>query len=67
MSAWLLTERAIHRVADERIEAAMERGEFDRLVGRGRPIEDLDRPYDPNWWLRTWMKREAIRAPDAIE
>lgn len=35
----------LHRIADRKIEAALERGEFDHLAGAGRPLdlEDLSR------------------------
>ena len=39
---------------------ATEAGEFDDLPGTGEPIADLDRPYDPEWWARRWMQREAV-------
>ena len=39
---------------------ASEAGEFDDLPGAGAPIADLDRPYDPAWWAKKWMQREAV-------
>jgi hypothetical protein len=52
MSEWIpdRVERAIRK--------AQELGEFDDLPGAGRPIPDLDRPYDPAWWARRWVERE---------
>jgi hypothetical protein len=42
------------------IRQAAEAGEFDDLPGAGRPIGDLDRPYDPAWWARRWVARETL-------
>ncbi len=42
---------------EEQIRLAQERGDFDNLPGTGRPIESLDRQYDPDWWARDFMKR----------
>lgn len=42
------------------IREASEAGEFDDLPGTGQPIADLDRPYDPEWWAKKWMQREAV-------
>ncbi len=39
---------------------ADEAGEFDDLPGSGKPIADLDRPYDPAWWAKKWMQRETV-------
>ena len=44
------------------IREALERGEFDHLPGAGRPIEDLDRPYEPGWWARRFVGQERRRA-----
>lgn len=37
---------------DQQVAAAMARGEFDDIPGQGRPIEDLDKPYDEVWFMR---------------
>jgi hypothetical protein len=42
------------------IREATDAGEFDALPGSGRPIDDLDRPYDPAWWARAWVERETV-------
>lgn len=39
---------------------ASEAGEFDDLAGAGKPLPGLDRPYDPAWWAKRWVQREAI-------
>ena len=45
-----LVERAIRDAQDE--------GVFDDLPGAGKPIPDIDRPYDAGWWARAWMERD---------
>ncbi len=39
---------------------ATDAGEFDDLPGSGKPIADLNRPYDPAWWAKKWMQRETV-------
>ncbi|NKY86610.1 DnaJ family domain-containing protein [Nocardia veterana] len=45
---------------DKQIREATERGEFDNLAGAGKPLPDSGRPYDENWWLRNYLRREGI-------
>lgn len=45
---------------DLQVRQAIERGDFDDLPGAGKPIEDLDREYDPDWWLKKLIEREQI-------
>ena len=47
-------------LVERQIREAMERGEFDGLPGSGKPIEGLDRPYDPAWWATKWIRRERL-------
>lgn len=51
--------------AERRIRDAIDRGEFDDLPGSGEPLEGLDRPYDPNWWVKSWIEREREDARHA--
>ncbi|MFD2082420.1 protein of unknown function [Actinopolymorpha cephalotaxi] len=37
---------------DQQIREATERGEFDNLPGTGKPLADLDKPYDEVWVMR---------------
>jgi hypothetical protein len=55
-----LTERAIQIIADNKILAAIEAGEFDNLPGLGKPCDLIDAPYDPHWWIRSKMKQEQL-------
>jgi hypothetical protein len=47
---------------DRQIRLAQERGAFDDLPGKGKPLPGLDRPYDENWWVRGWLEREGVSA-----
>lgn len=45
---------------DQQVREATERGEFDDLPGKGKPI-----PHgaaDEDWWLRNYLQREGLRA-----
>lgn len=52
-----LSRGAIARIAEQRIQAAIDAGDFDGLPGLGRPIPSIDEPYDPMWWVNAWKKR----------
>lgn len=39
---------------------AQEAGEFDNLPGFGKPLPDLDEPYDENWWIKDKLRRERL-------
>jgi hypothetical protein len=56
----LFTNRAIQIIADNKIRAAIEAGEFDNLPGFGRPAAIIDEPYDANWWIRRKLQREQL-------
>ncbi len=45
---------------DMQVQQAIRRGEFDNLPGAGKPIADIDRPHDPDWWLKRLIERERI-------
>ena len=54
------SERALQIVADNKIRAAIEAGEFDNLPDLGRKSAIIDEPYDPYWWIRRKLKREGL-------
>ncbi len=56
------SERAIQMVADNKIRAAIEAGEFDNLPGFGKPSPLIDEPYDPMWWVRRKLRQEELPA-----
>ncbi|MCA8915208.1 MAG: DUF1992 domain-containing protein [Planctomycetes bacterium] len=45
---------------DQLIREAEERGEFDNLPGKGKPIKGLDRPWSLDDWARDMIKREGV-------
>jgi hypothetical protein len=45
---------------DRQIREAEERGEFDDLPGAGKPIPDLDKPFDEMWWVKDKLRREGL-------
>ena len=45
---------------DRQIRRARERGEFDDLPGAGRPIPNLDKPFDELWWVKNKLRREGL-------
>jgi hypothetical protein len=51
---------AWEHVVERLIQEAQARGEFDDLPGAGKPIPDLDEPWDEFTWLRKWMAREDL-------
>jgi hypothetical protein len=50
---------------DEQIRMAQERGDFDNLPGKGKPLAGLDEPDDELWWVRRYISREGLSA-DAL-
>jgi len=42
------------------IQQAIRRGEFDNLRGSGKPLRDLGRPHDPDWWIRRKIESERL-------
>lgn len=51
-------ERA--QIAETAIQQAIRRGDFDNLPGAGKPLANLNRVYDPDWWLRQKIESERI-------
>jgi hypothetical protein len=51
---------------DKQIREAQERGDFDNLPGAGKPIADLDQPYDENWWVKGLLRRESESGPGPL-
>jgi len=47
-------------LAERRIREAGERGEFDNLPGAGQPLPGLDGSYDPDWWVKEWLRRNSL-------
>lgn len=49
--------------AERLISEALARGELDPREGSGRPLGPLD--SDPDWWVRSFLEREAL--PDRFD
>jgi hypothetical protein len=50
------------------IRNAQEEGQFDDLPNAGRPLPDLDKGYDPLWWVKNLIQRENVSAlPPSLE
>ncbi len=45
---------------DRQVREATERGEFD--AARGKPLPDLGRPEDTDWWANRKMRDEGLTA-----
>lgn len=53
---------------DELVAKAEREGAFENLPGAGKPIRDLDKPYDEDWWLRSLLEREQLGiTPEPLE
>lgn len=47
---------------DRQIREAADRGDFENLPGRGKPLASLDAPYDELWWIKGKLHREGFSA-----
>ena len=45
---------------DRQIYDAERRGAFDNLAGSGKPLADLDAPYDELWWVKKKLRDEGV-------
>jgi len=45
---------------DKQIHDAEQRGEFDNLAGKGKPLSDIDEPLDELWWVKRKLKEEGV-------
>lgn len=61
-----MSARHIETWVDQAIQAAQRRGDFDDLPGAGRPLPGLDRPHDPDWWVKGMIERERLDLTDAM-
>ncbi|MFI9381355.1 DUF1992 domain-containing protein [Kutzneria sp. NPDC052558] len=50
---------------DKQIREGEQRGEFDDLPGRGKPLPDRGELRDADWWARSYLAREG-GAMDAL-
>ena len=61
MSNLCAYERGFLRVAEIKIQTAIERGEFEKIEGMGKPFEFNERDYHPNWWVVRKLERERLQ------
>jgi hypothetical protein len=53
---------------EAQIRVAQEQGAFDNLPGAGKPLPDIDREYDPLWWVKQLVQREQLAMlPPSLE
>ena len=53
---------------EAQIRVAAEKGAFENLPRAGKPLPDLDREYDPLWWVKQLVQREQIsELPPSLE
>jgi hypothetical protein len=45
---------------EKQIRLAQERGDFDGLPGKGKPLPGLDGPDDEMWWVKGFLRREGL-------
>lgn len=48
-------------LVDYLVSKAKSEGAFENLPGAGRPIPDLDEPYDELWWAKKLIEREELK------
>jgi hypothetical protein len=54
------SEKVVQIIAENKIKAAIEEGEFDNLPGLGKPFEFDERDLSPYWWLKRKIERENL-------
>ncbi|MBU2669395.1 DUF1992 domain-containing protein [Actinoplanes bogorensis] len=47
---------------DRQLREATERGEFDDLPGKGKPLPGHGGEYEDDWWVKDWLEREGATA-----
>ena len=53
---------------ESQIRVAMDRGDFKKLPGHGKPLPDHGREFDPMWWVKQLAEREQLSIlPPALE
>ncbi|GGO62012.1 DnaJ family domain-containing protein [Nonomuraea cavernae] len=48
---------------DRQIREAEERGEFDDLPGKGKPLPDRNEATDELWWIKQKLESEHLSMP----
>jgi DnaJ family protein C protein 28 len=55
----------LDRIAEDKIKAAQERGEFDNLPGKGKPLHLEENPHEPEDWRIAFhiLRNSGVRPP----
>ncbi len=59
-------EARFESAVDRAIREAAERGAFDDLPGKGKPLPQLQGPSNELWWVRRWMEREGVSSESLL-
>ena len=59
------SDQVLRLIAENKIRTAIDAGEFDNLLGLGKPSPLIDEPYDPFWWVRRQLRSEQLPADPA--
>lgn len=54
------TEEERWAAVETALEFARRNGEFDNLPGAGKPLEGIDKPRDPDWWIKQKIESEGL-------
>lgn len=54
------SQTALKIVAENKLRAAIEAGEFDNIPGLGKPSPVIDEPYHELWWIGRKLRREEL-------
>ena len=57
---WRTNDGSYESWIDKQIRDAEERGEFDDLPGKGKPLAKSSRPDDPDWWIKQKVAEENL-------
>jgi hypothetical protein len=58
--------RRYESAVEKAIREAQERGQFDNLPGKGKPLPGLDGPDDELWWVRKYVRREGLSGEEFL-
>jgi len=51
---------------EAQILQAQREGKFDHLDAAADPLEGIDGPYDPDWWLKKLIQREQLNTAPVL-
>jgi hypothetical protein len=49
-------------LVDQKIREALERGDFDKLPGSGKPLPGYGGDYEEDWYIKELVDREKVAA-----